>query len=310
MNGQSRSPSPPSPSVGAVREPPLPRTQHFPYVALVGAIIAISLSAIFIRWATAAPLAIATHRMLLAALLLVPAVATLGRADLHRLRLREARLLGLAGVLLAAHFGLWTVSLGLTSVASSVVFVSAHPLLVAAGERWWLHAPLRRRVVAGVGLAFAGTLLLGAQDLQVGQSALLGDALAFGGAVALAGYLLIGRCARGHLGFVVYSFVVYLSCAVTLAVVALLLGTNLSAITPTDGVLLLALAVICTLGGHTVFNWTLRHLSASVVALAFVGEPAVAVVLAWALLGEALAPATLAGGALILAGVYLAARAG
>jgi drug/metabolite transporter (DMT)-like permease len=280
------------------------------YAALAVAVLAISLSAIFIRWATAPPLAIATYRMLFATLLLAPAVALVGHGELSRLERTDWARLGLAGVFLAAHFGLWTVSLGLTSVASSVVFVSAHPLLVAAGERWWLRAPPSGGVAAGVVLGLVGTILLGAQDLRGADTALLGDGLAFGGAIALAGYLLIGRRLRPHLGFVAYSFAVYLSCALALMAVALLLGTDLGAATPTDFAIFLALAVVCTLGGHTVFNWALRHLPAAVVALAFVGEPAVAAILAWALLGEALPAPTAIGGALILAGVYLAARRG
>ncbi len=70
----------------------------------------------------------------------------------------------------------------------------------------------------------------------------------------------------------------------------------------------LLLAVGPQLIGHSSINWALGHLSAPFVSVAILGEPVGATVLAFLLLGEAPAPATLAGGALILAGVYLASR--
>ena len=276
-------------------------------MALAGAVVAISCAAILIRWASAPPLTIAAYRMLLATALLLPPVAVVGRGDLRRIGRQEMLLMLAAGVFLAAHFGLWTVSLTLTSVASSVLFVSAHPLLVAVGERWWLRAPLRGGVAAGAALGLAGSALLALHDLRLGGDALLGDALALGGAVALVGYLLVGRRLRHDLGFVTYSSVVYLVCGLTLVAAALLAGESLAA-SPHDLPIFLALAVVSTLGGHTVFNWALRHLSATAVALAFLGEPVVAALLAWALLGEPLTVLTLAGGALILVGIYLAVR--
>ena len=50
--------------------------------------------------------------------------------------------------------------------------------------------------------------------------------------------------------------------------------------------LFLALAVIPTLGGHLIFNWTLRYLQAATVSITTLAEPAGSIVLAWLLLGE------------------------
>jgi drug/metabolite transporter (DMT)-like permease len=69
------------------------------------------------------------------------------------------------------------------------------------------------------------------------------------------------------------------------------------------------LALVPQLVGHTTFNWALRHLPASLVALALLGEPVGSAVLAWAFLGERPAALEAAGAALILAGIVLAARA-
>ena len=61
--------------------------------------------------------------------------------------------------------------------------------------------------------------------------------------------------------------------------------------------------------GHTTFNYLLGHVRASVVAVALLAEPVGATILAWTILGETPGLATVVGGAIVLAGVYLAIAA-
>ena len=60
--------------------------------------------------------------------------------------------------------------------------------------------------------------------------------------------------------------------------------------------------------GHTAYNWTLRYVSAAVVAVAILGEPVGASILAYFILDERLTLLQVAGGALVLLGIYLALR--
>lgn len=277
------------------------------YGALVVAVVAVSFSAIFIRLASAPPLTIAANRMAIAVVLLLPlllarrhALAPPARGDLP--------LLALSGLALAAHFGLWTASLAYTTVASSVVFVSTHPLFVALAGFLWLGEPLTRRMLAGILLVLVGSLALGLEDLQLGGGALYGDALALAGGVVLTGYLLIGRRLRQRQGALAYSTTVYAFCWAALVAAGLLLGQPPTAFAPGDVVWFAALAVVSTLGGHTVFNWSLRHVPATLVSVSFVAEPVGSAGLAWLLLGEPVALLTALGGLLILSGIYLCAR--
>ena len=277
------------------------------HVGLAVAIVAISFSAIFIRLAEASALTIATWRMVLTVLLLLPALAAFERQGLATITARDLGLCCLSGLFLALHFALWTVSLDYTSVASSVVLVSTEPIFVALFAYAFLNERPTAGVLAGIVLTFGGSVLIGIHDLGVGQENLLGDLLATGGAVAIVGYLVIGKVVRGRQGFLLYSLLVYSACALALAAVGTLLGSPLLSFSGRDLLLFFALAV-ATLGGHTVFNWVLKHLSASVVAVSFVGEPAGATFLAWLILGEPLGVLTAVGGLVMLAGIYLAAR--
>ena len=282
--------------------------RYLPNLALVIAVLGVSTSGLLIRLAESPSLVIATYRMALVTAVLLP-VLVLTRRRSHILAIGPAELgqLGLAGLFLAAHFGLWTVSLAYTTVASSVVLVSTHPVFVALAEAVWMGRVISRLGVLGIGLTLLGGLAIGFNELSQGGASGLGCALALGGALSMVGYLILGRNLRARMGLLSYATAVYGVCGITLLVATLLTGTSLAA--PNSDILIfLALALLPTICGHTVFNWALRHLPASVVATAFLGEPVGASILAWLFLAEAPGIATALGGGLILIGLFLTMR--
>jgi drug/metabolite transporter (DMT)-like permease len=278
-----------------------------PYAALVIATLAVSFSAIFIRLATAPAPTVVAYRMVFAALLLTPLLLT--QADGPRWpRAAERPAFALAGVLLGLHFLPWTLSLSYTSVASSVLFVSLHPVLVALLAWILFHERISRLTVGGMALAVLGSAIIGGGDFRLSGRALAGDLLALLGAAGLAGYLLLGRRIRREYSAVAYSLPVYAVAALTAAVVGGAFGTKLWPVSSVDLGLFFLLAAVCTIGGHTVYNYALRHLPVSVVAVSFLGEPVGAALLAWILLHETPATSVLVGGAVVLAGLYMATR--
>ncbi len=287
-------------SVAATRE----RTPA-PGVALVVATVAVSFSAIFIRFADDDAATIVWLRMGMATVLLVPWVFRDARRHVMPRGRTQIALVLASGVLLAGHFLLWTASLQYTSIAASVLLVSVHPIIVTPLGRRLLGERVSRRTLVAVAVALAGMVVTCAGDFRVDSHAFGGDLLAIGGAVCLAGYLLIGRGVRSELGVAGYSAMVYTVVCVIAAVTAIVGG---SAHLPSPKVALacLGLAVVCTLGGHTVYNWALRHVPVLLVSLSFLGEPPLAALLALAFFAAVPGLATIAGGVLILAGLALA----
>lgn len=266
-----------------------------------------SFAAIFIRWTAAAASTVVAYRLAFASLLLLPLLLSQQSAPRWP-RPAERPAFVAAGVLLAVHFLPWTLSLAYTSVASSVLFVSLHPVFVALLGWMLFRETLDRRALGGIALAVLGSAVIGGGDLQLSGRALLGDALALLGGLALAGYLLLGRRVRRDYSAVAYSLPVYAVGAVTAGVVGAVTGGTLWPVRSADLGLFLLLAAVCTLGGHTVYNYALRHLPVAVVAVSFLGEPVGAAALAWLLLHEPPTPAVVGGGAIILIGLYFAAR--
>jgi drug/metabolite transporter (DMT)-like permease len=279
-----------------------------PYLCLVVATIAVSFSAILIKLSSAPSLVIATCRLAITTGMLLPFVRANTLDQLRALDRRTAGLLALSGLFLALHFATWTASLGYTSVASSVLFVSVHPALVAVAAFACLGERTSRRGILGILLTLAGSSVVAGGDLRLGSEALGGDLLAFLGAVAFTGYLLIGRDARRNLNTLAYTAPVYAAAALCLAILALVFGQLPAAISARDLLIFVALAIVPTLGGHSLYNWTLRYLAATVVSVSFLGEPVGAAILAWLLLGQSVPFTTVAGGAVILFGIWLTAR--
>jgi drug/metabolite transporter (DMT)-like permease len=273
---------------------------------LVVGVLAVSFSAVLVRLADDTPkLAIAFYRCAMAAAVLVPLAVARHGDELRALTGRQRRLALLSGALLAAHFATWIPSLSFTSVAASSVLVTTQPLWVALFGRVIGERPSRRAMV-GIGVALAGTLVIAGGDLGSSGRALVGDALAIGGAIFAAGYVLAGRNLRQEVSVVPYTAVVYATAAAILGVVLLMSGTPFAGYEPKVWLLFALITIGPQFLGHTVFNYLLGHLEAAVVAVAIMAEPVGATLLALVILGEAPSTAAVAGGALILAGVYLA----
>jgi drug/metabolite transporter (DMT)-like permease len=280
-----------------------------PNVALLVSIVAVSTASILIRMSGAPPLAIATYRLTFATIMLLPFyIRSGGPRRLVASNSRDILTLAAVGVVLAIHFGSWITSLGLTSVASSVLFVHVDPIFVAVVSHFYLGEKLGRGTLIGIILAFLGAATTAFGDAGIGDASLLGDLLALIGAIMLGLYILAGRKLRQSLDLVSYVTPVYATSAVTLALWSLATGTSLWPYPWSEILLFFAIALIPMIFGHTVYNWTLKWLSAPIVSIILLGEPVGATILAYLLLEEVPSVLTLFGGMLILLGIYQCAR--
>ena len=281
------------------------RGRAAPYVVLGIALLAVSNGAIFARLAAAPPLAIAAWRVGLALLVVLPLALTAGRPA-RASRAAYACAVG-AGALLAVHFATWIASLEHTTIARSVLLVSTSPIWVAVLQFLAGRGTPSRVTLAALALAIAGAAIVSSGG-HGGEGALLGDLLAVAGGIAMAGYFLLSRESQKELPFRTYLGIAYGTAGLLLWAAVLLTGTTASGYDPRTWWALAAMAAVSQLIGHSGYNWSLRHLNPLFVAVVSVGEPVLASVLGWWLLGEAVDWRTGAGGLLILAGIALAVR--
>mgnify|MGYP000383302136 CR=1 FL=1 len=282
-----------------------------PVGALVVAVLAVSTSAILVRWSEAPSTVKALYRVVFMTALVAPVAVGRSRESFREIGRRDLLVAAAAGAALALHFAAWFESLEFTTVAASVTLVQSQPLFVAAGAALFLRERVTRLTVLGILVAVVGVGIMsaGEADAAGASDPLVGNTLAVVGAVAAAGYVLAGRSLRQRISLFPYVTVVYAACATVLFGVVLAQGHPLLAYPPREWLLFLGMAVGPGLFGHTVVNWALEHLESSLVSVSLLGEPVGSTLLALWLLAEVPGPWTVVGGAVVLGGIYLVGRA-
>ncbi len=296
----------------------------FPFAILI-AILAVSTASIFIRFAQndgTPSLVIAALRLTFATLILAPIALTKHREEIKRFTRTEILLGAFSGIFLAAHFATWISSLEYTSVASSVVFVSTGPLWVALLSPLLLKEHLARTAIIGLILSLVGAAIIGLSDACVWDGglscpalqdvlqgrAMWGNFLALLGALTITGYLIIGRKLRSGISLIPYIFMVYGMAAVVLMVIMFASGNLPFGYAPKTYGWIFLLAALPQLIGHSIFNWALKYMPATFVAVTTLGEPIGSAILAFFILNETPTLAVVIGGVFILTGIYLASR--
>lgn len=286
-----------------------------PYIALFISIVSVSFAAIFIISCDAPSLSIAFYRLLFTTILILPFVFLHKKTRDELLGLPRLTLIIMVGIglILAAHFALWITSLELTSVASSVILVTAHPVLVGPVSHFFFKERLSYINTIGIICSIIGVIILvmgnyGLSSLTL--DTLEGNILAILGGAAAGLYILGGRKIRKTVSVASYAFVVYSVGTIALLVICLFFNAPVYNLSLRDYQIIFLMAVVSGIFGHTLYNWSLGHVRASLASVVLLGEPLGSTLLAFAIPWIHQIPShyTLLGGGVILFGIYLTAR--
>ncbi|MBA4070588.1 MAG: EamA/RhaT family transporter [Gemmatimonas sp.] len=314
--------------------PSAPQPRHIPsvlFLVLAIALLGISTSGPLARLSEAPPLAIATWRLGFSLLIVaVPLIWTRGWRQWKGLGAKDLGIAVAAGAFLAVHFWSWIASLGMTTVAASVLLVNLHPVAMIAGSALWLGERPTQRQILGTVIGLSGAVVVAWGDFwgmgtvgctgtdTVGCTGtdtvgcrgreLLGNMLALLGALTVAFYYLSARKLRAKLDVWPYVTLVYGTCFVVLLGFSTLTGVQLAPQPPRELTIFAAIALGPMLLGHTGFNWALKHVNAPTVSLVMLGEPVGAGIIAFLVPAIAEVPSvrTFVGGAVILSGIVIA----
>ncbi len=279
-----------------------------PLGALLLGAACIAFSPIFVRLSEAGPTATAFWRVALA----LPPLWAFGLFEKRAPGKGERRawlLLGAAGLAFAGDLGFWHASIQLTSVANATLLANLSSLFVTLAAWIFLREAPSRLFLAGLGLALLGVVLLVRTSLQFSAGALLGDALGVLTAMFYAGYILAvkGLRDRGATALRIMAVTSTLT-AILLLPAALATGERFFPATATGWLVVLGLALISHAAGQGLIAYALAHLPAAFSSVGLLLQPVIAALFAWLLLAEPLAALQIAGGLVVLAGIYLARR--
>lgn len=271
-------------------------------VPLVISIIAISFSAIIVKWSSAPAAILSMYRMIFAAVLMLPFILP-RQKELVSLKRRDWFFLCMSGFFLGLHFVLWFGSLKLTTVASSTIIIALQPMVSLLGGFLIFRERTTKSAIFTMCAAIVGALTIGWGDVGHSQDAIIGDILSFFSVIAVVCYLLIGQQAVRKISHWIYSFCVFGFAGLFLILFNLIQQTPFVGYSGKEWGIFLLLAIIPTMS-HVINNWLLTYVNATTISMSILGEPVGATILAVLLLGEKVTLLQMFGGLLVLLGVF------
>jgi drug/metabolite transporter (DMT)-like permease len=276
----------------------------FPYIALAIGITALSLSAMFVRWAEAPGPITGFYRLLISSVILTP------------IFLRQQKKLGsldgkylifplVAGVFTAFDFAFWNSSVKFTTAANATLLGNTSPLWVALFALFVFREKLRGTFWLGLILTLAGAALVMGNDFLRHPTFGLGDLMASIAAIFYASYQLITQRGRKYVDPLRYLWLVGISATTGMLIMNLVLGNSFTGYPAQTWIIFLVSAIVSQMTGYLAISYALGHLPASVVSPTLVGQPILTTILAIPMLGEIPVPLQWLGGAVALAGIYI-----
>jgi drug/metabolite transporter (DMT)-like permease len=275
-----------------------------PYLALALGITALSLSAMFVRWADAPGPVTGFYRLLFSTILLTPFFI---RRQRQSPPLSRAILVfpALAGLFTAFDFTFWNSSLAFTTASNATLLGNTSPLWVALGAMLIFRERLRGKFWAGLAIALAGALLVMGTDFLLHPRFGIGDLMACAAGVFYAAYQMTTQRARTHVDAFRYTWLAALSASLIILIVNLALRNPLTGYSLQTWMVFLGTAIVSHTIGYLSISYALGHLPAHVVSPTLIAQPVLTTVLAIPLLAEIPTLWQGLGGLIALTGIYI-----
>jgi drug/metabolite transporter (DMT)-like permease len=280
------------------------QNRFFPYISLAIGISALSLSAMFIRWAEAPGAVTGFYRLFFSTILLTPIFIREQRKQ-HPLDKKLFVFPLIAGLFTAFDFAIWNSSLKYTTAANATLLGNTAPLWVALFALIIFREKLRGIFWLGLMIALTGAVLVMGGDFLHHPTLGIGDVMASLAAIFYAAYQLITQRGRTYIDPLRYIWIVGVSATTSMFFINLILGNQLVNFPPKTWAIFFATALVSQLIGYLAITYALGHLPASIVSPTLIGQPILTTILAIPMLGEIPTSTQWIGGAIALAGIYI-----
>jgi drug/metabolite transporter (DMT)-like permease len=274
------------------------------YLALGAGVLALSFSAMFVRWANAPGPVTAFYRLFFSIFLLFPFFLPRAKNN-SSIKSWPVIFPLLAGVFTAFDLALWTSSLSYTTASNATLLGNAAPLWVALGTWLILRQQLSPAFWRGLGITLIGAALIMGTDFMLHPRFGIGDVMATFTGFFYGGYFLFTEKSRLHFDPVSHIWLVGIGASTALLIINLILTFPLSGFDIQTWLVFLATAIVSQLIGYMALAYALGHLPASIVSPTMVLQPVVTTILAIPLLGEIPSIWQGVGGMIALVGIYM-----
>ncbi len=280
------------------------QNKFLPYASLAIGITALSLSAMFVRWADAPGPVTGFYRLLISTILLAPLFIK-QQKKLEPINKKFLVFPLVAGLFTAFDFAFWNSSLKYTTAANATLLGNTSPLWVALFALFIFREKLRGIFWMGLIVALTGAVLVMGSDFLRHPTLGLGDLMASTAAIFYASYQLITQRGRKFIDPLRYTWIVGVSATIGMLIMNLVLGNQLTNYSPQTWAIFFVTAIVSQMIGYLAITYALGHLPASIVSPTLIGQPVLTTILAIPLLGEIPNATQWIGGAIALVGIYI-----
>ena len=215
------------------------------------------------------------------------------------------------GAFFAMDIALWNTSVMHTGAAVASILGNNTPVFV--GLLSWLVLRKRPRASFWLGLSLSviGCLLIMLGPAHAGSAPItfFGNMMAITASFFFAAYLVTTERVRRDMDTLTFNTLAIAGSILTMLAVCLALGFPLSGYPPRAWAALVALGLVSQLAAYYALVYALGHLPATLTSVGLLGQVPTTAFLAWLLLGEPLTPLQIAGGAVVLVGIFVVNRA-
>jgi len=279
------------------------------FVLLLFGTLACSTAAIIIKLSQTDPILLAGFRCLIASIILSPLYfrdRRLHRSTYHFKHLWASLL---PGIFMGLHFISWNFGVVRTAIANATLLVTMAPITMPFFAWIIFRQKLNRAEWAATAFSVMGLVILVISDLQLQAKNVAGDLLSVLSLLFLTYYMILARVNRDVGSIWLYIVPVYFISGMFSMVCSLFFEHPFQAYRMREIYIFLALALIPTVIGHSILNYSMRHLPSQLVAIVSSAQFIYAGILAYFIHQETIHVMFLPASGLVVVGVVLAVRA-
>jgi drug/metabolite transporter (DMT)-like permease len=219
------------------------------------------------------------------------------------LPLRETYMALVGGLFFACDLIFWNTGVLISGAANPTLMGNTAPIWVGLGALLFFRERLGRTFWLGLLIAFSGAIAIIGLDAMQGVG--LGTLFGLLAGLFYGMYFLVVQRNRQKLDALTSFWLSAVSASSILFLATFLLGQPLTGYSPFSYLSLLGLGLIPQVGGQLAVSFALGYLPASLVSPMLLIQPILTALLAIPLLGQPLSLWQIAGGIVVLAGIYV-----
>lgn len=275
------------------------------YLALFGGLSFMCFAAIFVRISHAPGIVTTFYRMLIGSvILLVPFLLSLRKAG-YSLKGRGILFAVLGGICFGCDMALWSTGVVLSNASIPTLTANLAPLWVGFGSMLIFRKKVNPGFWVGLFIAINGMVFLTRQDLTQNINIRIGALLGLGAGMFYGIFYLVSERGRKLLNTIQFLSIFTFTSAIVLGIFVFIFSYPLTGYDRNTYLVFLGIGVIVQVFGWFLINYAQGYLPATTVAPILLGQPVLTFFLAMILLKERLSLLHLAGGVIVVAGIYL-----